>query len=93
MSESQKERLQCNECHGPRWHVLRASYAAAGEEEVDGETEHWVDNFEIFQCQGCESVLVRSSFHFTLFGQEPEESDLLCPNLSAAAAVDLEGIG
>ena len=54
---------------------MRASYAAEGEEEVDGETEYWTDKFEIFQCQGCESVLVRRSFDFSLFiGQEPEQS-------------------
>jgi hypothetical protein len=71
MSDSRREKLQCNECHGTRWHVLCADHRIEGREEVDGEVEPWTDYFEIFQCQGCDSVHVRRSFCFALLGEEP----------------------
>lgn len=71
MSDSRKEKIECNECHGLRWHVLRASHAVEGGWEILGKFMPWTDCFEIFQCQGCDTVQVRRSFYF---GKEPELS-------------------
>src|ERR1700712_5539811 len=75
MSALRKEKLQCNECHGLRWHMLRASHTVEGEEDMGGGyLEPWTDIFEIFQCQGCDSALVRRSFLFEPIGSEAELS-------------------
>jgi Domain of unknown function (DUF4145) len=75
MSNSRREKLQCNDCHGLRWHALRTSYSVEGEEDMGGNCyEPWTDTFEIFQCRGCDSLLVRRSFLFLPIGEEAEIS-------------------
>jgi hypothetical protein len=75
MNTPEKEKLQCNDCHGLRWHVLRASYSVEGAEDWgDNFVEPWTDAFEIFQCLGCDSILVRRSFLFAPYGEEAEFS-------------------
>jgi len=55
--------------------MLRASHTVEGEEDMGGGyLEPWTDIFEIFQCQGCDSALVRRSFLFEPIGSEAELS-------------------
>jgi len=57
-----------------RWHALCAAHTIESSEEIEGEVGPWTDCFEIFRCQGCDSVHVRRSFYFALLGEEPERS-------------------
>jgi hypothetical protein len=71
MNAVRDEKLQCNQCGGPTWHALRTSYTANGTEILDDyNSEPWTDCFDVFQCKGCDSVLVRRSFDFFPTGNE-----------------------
>lgn len=73
MDKPTREKIHCNACRGPRWHEIKTEFEFEGYEELTEEYgEPWYDHFEICQCEGCDSILVRREFTYSLFGIDRE---------------------
>lgn len=81
-STGEKIKVYCNRCKNETNHTVLQSVDPHGSEQVDcgdGQTEdfEWINNYQIIQCQGCETISFR---HYSwLSGSEqqtgPDEWD------------------
>lgn len=61
----------CTECNRPTKHLVRASLDREGEEvnKDEGWWIGWKDNYQVIQCQGCETVTFR---HLSWFSEDAD---------------------
>lgn len=55
--------LHCNDCHGNTRNTLVKRIRFTGEDEEQG--FHWSTTYDVFQCRGCEGVVLRKIFWFS----------------------------
>ncbi len=66
--------LHCNDCHGNTLHTLVKRIRFTGENEEQG--FHWSTTYDVFQCRGCEEVVLRKIFWFS---EDPDAEETLFP--------------
>jgi hypothetical protein len=88
-TKDEKVKVFCSQCKGETNHVVMQSVDCTGEEEIGYDQDHavtidWSNNYQIIQCQGCDSVTFR---HVSWFSEAEYEcgdgtSTLLYPKRS-----------
>jgi hypothetical protein len=66
--------LHCNGCHGNTRHTLVKRIRFTGEDEEQG--FHWSTTYDVFQCRGCEGVVLRKIFWFS---EDPDADEKFFP--------------
>ena len=59
-------KILCAKCAGPTKHSVMASVDSSGDEEIEQDISiSWADNYQIVQCQGCDTFSFRHSSWFS----------------------------
>jgi hypothetical protein len=66
--------LHCNDCHGSTRHTLVRRIRFTGGDEEAG--VNWSTTYDVFQCRGCEEVVLRKIFWFS---EDPEVEEEFFP--------------
>jgi hypothetical protein len=66
--------LHCNDCHGNTRHRLVKRIQFTGEDEEQG--FRWSTTYDVFQCRGCEEVVLRKILWFS---EDPDADEKFFP--------------
>ncbi len=64
-------KIQCTVCDGKTTHLILQSIEVSCSELINRQfSVEWLDNYEILQCQGCETITFR---HLNWFSEDPDD--------------------